>query len=54
MKFKIHHSKNIEGREVEDTITLRGDSVEDIQRQAKEEATKRGWDEKNCWSEEVI
>lgn len=54
MKFRIHHSKMVEGREVEDSIVLRGDSIEDIQKQAAEETKKRGWDEANCWSEEII
>ena len=57
MKIKIHYTIN----EVEDSIVLEGDTVEDIRKQSDCELLKRGIDTKeiknlqeyNIWSEEI-
>lgn len=45
MEFKIHNGA------YKDSIVIEGDTIEEIQKIAKQETKRRGW--KNCWSEEV-
>lgn len=47
MKFKIINTHN------EDSFTVEGSMIEDIQKLAKQEIKKRGWKTENCFSEEL-
>ena len=47
MKFKICNGL------YDDFIIVKGDSIEEILKKAKKETGKRGWQDKDCWSEEV-
>ena len=47
-KFLIHYSG-----EYEDSFYITGDDIETIRKEVHEECARRGWDEKNCWSEEI-
>jgi len=47
MKFKIHNSK------YNDYIVVEGETIEEIKEIAKHETGVRGWEDKDCWSEEV-
>lgn len=46
MKAIIHYNGLYE-----DSITISGNTIEDIKLKAYEEINKRGWEEENCWSE---
>ena len=46
MKFRIHYE--------DDNIVIEGDSIENIQKIAIEEAKKRNWNIDKCWSEILI
>ena len=48
MKFLIHYS----GR-YEDEVEISGGTIEEIREIAFKESESRGWDTKDCWSEEV-
>lgn len=48
-KFLIHYSG-----EYEDCFYITGDDIETIRKAVREECARRGWDEQNCWSEELI
>lgn len=37
----------------DDFIIVEGDNIEEILSKVKKETTKRGWQDKDCWSEEV-
>lgn len=45
MTFKICNSKYY------DYFLVKGDNIEDIRKIVKEETSKRGWEDKDCWSE---
>lgn len=47
MKFKICNGR------YNDFIIIEGDNLEEIREKAKKETAKRGWQDKDCWSEEV-
>ena len=48
MTFILHYN----GR-YEDSIVIKGDTIEEIRDKAKKEAESRLWKEDDCWSEEV-
>ena len=48
MIFKIYYNGDYQ-----DYVIIEGESMEDIRRKAKEECVYRGWDEKDCWSENL-
>lgn len=45
LKFIIHNG------EYEDSIIIEGDTIEELQANAKRETERRSW--KDCWSEKV-
>lgn len=45
MTYRIHHEN--------DSIDLSADTIEEIQAKARTEMEKRGWGERDCWSEEL-
>jgi len=47
MKFKIHNNIN------DDSLIIEGKSIEEMQKKAKKELEKRGWIERECWSEVI-
>lgn len=47
MKFKIYHTPT------EDYIIVSGDTLEEIREKVKRETSKRGWNNKDCYSEEI-
>lgn len=48
MEFKINYN----GR-YEDSLIIEADTIEEIREIAISECKKRGWDEKDCWSERL-
>lgn len=49
MKFKIYYNDGI----YKDNIIVTGNTVEDIRSKAAVELRKRGWSERDCWSEKL-
>lgn len=47
MKFKICNGK------YDDFIILEGETIEEIRKKVAEESNSRGWNDSDCWSEEV-
>jgi len=50
MEFRIHYDY---GGDTTDSLDVEGDTIEEIREIAKKETEQRGWDEANCWSEEI-
>jgi len=51
MKIKINYCpENIEDN---DSIIIKGKTIEEIRKKAREEGKKRGWRPKDCWSEKI-
>ena len=48
MKIIIHYNGAYE-----DSIVIEGETIEEIKKMADIEVKRRGWERKNCWSEEV-
>lgn len=48
MKFIIHYNGKYE-----DSLIVEADTLEEVRKIAFEEEAKRGWDRKDCWSEEI-
>lgn len=48
-KFEIHH----DGVDGHDFFVISGKTLNDVQRQAKEEARLRYWDINDCWSRRI-
>lgn len=48
MVFKI----NYQGL-YSDYVIIEGETIEEIQEKAKQEMAYRGWEEENCWSENL-
>ena len=51
MTFEIRHTK---GGEVDDSVRITADRVEECRTKAFEEMYKRGWKEEDCYSLEVL
>lgn len=49
MKFKIHYSGSYE-----DEIIIEGETLKEVREIALAECNKRGWKERDCWSEQLI
>lgn len=49
MELKINYSHG----DYEDNIIVKGDDIEEIRLKVKQETTKRGWKDEDCWSEEI-
>jgi len=47
MKFKIHNSK------YSDHLIIEGEDIEEVREIAKSETNRRGWKDKDCWSERI-
>lgn len=47
LTFKINNRKQ------EDYIVIKGETIEEIRKIAKNEIDRRGWEEEHIWSEEV-
>jgi hypothetical protein len=47
MRFKIYYIPT------EDYTIVSGDTLEEIQEKVKRETSKRGWNNKDCYSEEI-
>lgn len=50
MKFRIHYDPL--GVPTDDLV-IEADTIEEVRTRSLEEVTKRGWDEKHCWSEKL-
>lgn len=48
MTFIIHYNGDYE-----DSIMISGETIEEVRAEAVEACQKRGWDYKDCWSEET-
>ena len=48
MIFKIHYNGKYE-----DSLIVEGETIEELREIVKAETSRRGWDDKDCWSEEV-
>jgi len=47
MKYKIFN------RRYDDFIILEGETIEEIKEKVANESNSRGWEDEDCWSEEV-
>ena len=48
MRYMIHYNGDYE-----DSLIIDGDDIEEVREKAKIEVSRRGWDEKHCWSEKL-
>ncbi len=48
MKFKINYNGDYE-----DSIIVKGETIEEIKTIVFAECEMRGWDQSNCWSEQI-
>lgn len=48
MKYIIHYSGKYE-----DSVVITGATIEEIREKAFAECERRGWEQENCWSEEI-
>ena len=47
MKFEIHNER------YNDYLIVEGETIEELREIVKAETSRRGWENKDCWSEEV-
>jgi len=48
--FRVYYDSG-DGHSYEDSITVSGDTIEEIRKKAYIEGDKRGWKIRKCWSE---
>lgn len=48
MKFKIRYNG-----EYEDSIVIKGETIEEIEKKTNQEIKKRNWERENCTSEQL-
>lgn len=48
MTFKIHYNGDYE-----DSLIIKGETIEEIREKAFAESDRRGWDRSDCWSERI-